>query len=71
MNGVAWPPLALMALDVRAAQSGCPTSQLADPPFFIPSTFFNRLSLDLEGLALAPDGPYVFVFHYFTLITSD
>ncbi|KAI9441308.1 esterase-like activity of phytase-domain-containing protein [Lactarius indigo] len=64
----------LDSLGVRAAQSGYPTSQLADPPMPIPSSSFNHLSLDLEGLALAPDGtfwvsdeygPYIYHFDAF------
>lgn len=48
----------LDALGVRPAQSGYPTSQLADPPFPIPSTSLDHLSLDLEGLVLASDGTF-------------
>ena len=57
----------LDALGVRSAQSGYPTSQLADPPMPIPSSSFNHLSLDLEGLVLSPDGTCDFVFRCFSL----
>jgi hypothetical protein len=61
----------LDALGVRPAQSGYPTSQLADPPLPIPSTSFNHLSLDLEGLALASDGTCDIVFRYFSFLFSN
>ena len=58
----------LDALAVRPAQSGYPTSQLADPPLPIPSTSFNHLTLDLEGLALASDGTYDGLFRFFPFL---
>ncbi|ESK92500.1 membrane autotransporter barrel domain protein [Moniliophthora roreri MCA 2997] len=48
----------LDALAVRAAQNGFPQVVDADPVMPIPSDDFNRLTLDVEGLVLAPDGSY-------------
>ncbi|KAK7062699.1 hypothetical protein VNI00_000187 [Paramarasmius palmivorus] len=48
----------LDGLAVRPAQSGFPQLIDADPVMPIPSADFNHLSLDVEGLAAAPDGSY-------------
>ena len=41
---------------VRDAQSTFPQTATADPEMPIPSKSINRLTLDLEGLVLNPDG---------------
>ncbi|KAI0339337.1 hypothetical protein BDW22DRAFT_1409186 [Trametopsis cervina] len=61
----------LDATGVRNAQSGFPSNPLADPQMPIPTKKDNRLTLDLEGLVLNPDGtfwisdeygPYIYLF---------
>ncbi|TCD61258.1 hypothetical protein EIP91_008707 [Steccherinum ochraceum] len=52
------PTTGLDALGVRAAQSGFPSSPLADPQMPIPNSSFSRLTLDLEGLVLNSDGTF-------------
>ncbi|KAI0047867.1 hypothetical protein FA95DRAFT_1588967 [Auriscalpium vulgare] len=48
----------LDALGVRPSQPGFPSVAEADPELPIANQTFNRLSLDLEGLVLTPDGSF-------------
>lgn len=46
----------LDALAIRQAQSGYPTSALADPQMPVANSTYNHLSIDAEGLVEDTDG---------------